>query len=263
MNTTLYEFDAEKYEKASDHQKEWGSQLAQELHLQGDERILDLGCGDGAMSAQLARRVPNGMVVGLDASLGMIDAARKHQTDNLQFVHKDMNAIEYIDEFDVIVSNAALHWIKNHQNLLRRVCLALRKNGVVRFNFAADGNCANLIRAVRDALSSPAYCSSFVDFLWPWYMPTLQEYEELMQRSKFTEVRVWPENADRFFPDAEAMIRWIDQPSLVPFLTHLRGHDRQSFRDCVVEQMMRETRQEDGRHFETFRRINVFARKHG
>lgn len=61
---------------------------------------------------------------------------------------------------------------------------------------------------------------------------------------------------------ADAMINWIDQPSLVPFLSHLREDQRQAFRDRVVDQMLQETRQEDGRCFETFRRINVFARKH-
>jgi len=258
-----YEFDGEKYEKASSHQKEWGLRLIEELDLKGGERILDLGCGDGALSAQLASRVPQGSVVGIDASAGMTDTARKHATANVRFAQKDINALDYADEFDVVVSNAALHWIRNQENVLRRVHLALRAGGVIRFNFAADGNCSHFIRAVRDAMSSSAYCPFFADFFWPWYMPTAREYGELMQRSRFTEVHIWSEDADRFFPDANAMIRWIDQPSLVPFLAHLREDKRPAFRDRVIEQMMRETRQSDGRCFETFRRINVFARKHG
>jgi trans-aconitate 2-methyltransferase len=258
-----YEFDGEKYEKASSHQKEWGSRLIQELVLAGDERILDMGCGDGALSAHLALRVPRGSVIGIDASAGMIDTARGHIADNVRFAQKDINALDYAEEFDVIISNATLHWIKNHENMLHRVYLALRDGGVIRFNFAADGNCSRFIRATRDAMSSSAYSSFFSGFFWPWCMPTPREYGELMQRSRFTDVHIWSENADRFFPDADAMIRWMDQPSLVPFLSHLPEDRRQSFRDRVIEQMLRETRQEDGRCFETFRRINVFARKHG
>ncbi|MCX5880687.1 MAG: methyltransferase domain-containing protein [Deltaproteobacteria bacterium] len=59
-----YEFDGKKYEKASSHQVEWGEKLIEELALEGTERILDLGCGDGTLSVQLARLVPNGEVIG-------------------------------------------------------------------------------------------------------------------------------------------------------------------------------------------------------
>ena len=65
-----HEFDGQKYEKASGHQKEWGEKLIEELHLQGKEKILDLGCGDGTLTAQLSKIVPNGEAVGIDASKG-------------------------------------------------------------------------------------------------------------------------------------------------------------------------------------------------
>ncbi len=63
-----FEFDAEKYKAASAHQKEWGRKLISGLNLTGSERVLDLGCGDGGITAQLAECVPDGMVVGIDAS---------------------------------------------------------------------------------------------------------------------------------------------------------------------------------------------------
>jgi trans-aconitate 2-methyltransferase len=70
-----HEFDGKKYEKASAHQREWGAKLITELELQGSERILDLGCGDGTLTAQIAGLLSKGEVVGIDASKGMIDAA--------------------------------------------------------------------------------------------------------------------------------------------------------------------------------------------
>ncbi len=256
-----YEFDGEQYRKASGHQKEWGSRLIQELDLRGDEQILDLGCGDGELTAQLARCVPRGGVLGIDASQGMIDAAGKHAAGNLRVARQDINALDYDDAFDLIFSNATLHWIKDHRQLLPRVRRALRPGGILRFNFAAAGNCTHLIDVVRHAMALPAYRPYFDDFLWPWFMPTVQEYGDLMRGSEFRDVRVCLENADRFFPDAQALTRWVDQPSLVPFLAPLGADQKQSFRDLVVEQMIRATVQEDGRCFEAFRRINVFARK--
>jgi trans-aconitate 2-methyltransferase len=256
-----HEFNGREYEKASSHQKEWGSRMIEELDLRGDERILDLGCGDGALTAQLARRVPRGSVLGIDASVGMIETATKHAAENLRFERKDINALDYADEFDVAFSNATLHWVKDHDNLLQRAHRALRAQGVIRFNFAAAGNCSHFFRVVRQAMARPEYSSRFLHFDWPWFMPTPEEYEDILQQSEFRDVRAWPENADRFFPDTEAMIRWVEQPSLVPFLAHLGAADRQPFRDFVVAQMIRATRLEDGRCFETFRRIHVSARK--
>ena len=104
-----YEFDGEKYEIASTPQKEWGQSLISEISLKGTERILDLGCGDGYLTEQLAQLVPNGMVLGIDASVGMIQTAKKICRDNLAFVHMDMNNLHFSDEFDIIFSNAALH----------------------------------------------------------------------------------------------------------------------------------------------------------
>ena len=67
-----YDFDPDEYHLASGHQKEWGNRLIDELHLKGDEVILDLGCGEGTLTARLATLVPKGGVVGMDSSVQMI-----------------------------------------------------------------------------------------------------------------------------------------------------------------------------------------------
>ena len=257
-----YEFDGRKYEKASAHQKEWGERLITELSLRGDEQILDLGCGDGKLTAQLAELVPEGSVLGIDASLGMIEVAQKYQKDNLSFLLLDINSLDFEEKFDLVFSNATVHWIKDHNELLRKVRRSLRNDGVVRFNFAGDGNCSNFFAIVKRAMKNPRYYAKyFSDFEWPWFMPTVDEYETIVRRFPFRDIRIWIENADRYFPDLHTMTKWIDQPSLVPFLKCIDQSDKQSFRDFVVRRMIEQTRQDDGTCFETFRRINVFARK--
>ena len=258
-----YEFDGRKYESASAHQKEWGMKIIEELDLRGTEAVLDLGCGDGTLTARIAGLVPRGEVVGIDASQGMIDVARKKEAGNLCFVLMDINDLDFTGRFDVAFSNATLHWVKDHARLLRNVRRGLRRDGVLRFNFAGEGNCSHFFKVIREAMGLPGFSRYFEDYPWPWYMPPVAEYRTLLGQGGYHDTRVWGENADRFFPGEEAMVKWIDQPSLVPFLACVAGEDKAAFRQFVVTRMLQETRQADGACFETFRRINAYARKQG
>jgi len=256
------EFDGEKYKLASTQQKTWGKKLISELHLKGSERILDLGCGDGPLTAELAKLVPDGLAVGIDSSESMIRTAQMdHAAPNLRFELQDINTIDFESQFDLVFSNATLHWIKDHGRLLKHVFKSLKPNGSIRFQFAGAGNCSKLIEVVSKVMSAEAYAGYFRGFDWPWFMPSAEDYRRLTAEVPFADRRVWSENADRYFDSVETLTKWIDQPSLVPFLACIAQRDRRSFRDAVVEQMIAETRQDDGRYFETFRRINVFARK--
>lgn len=255
------EFDGKKYKEASIHQKEWGTKVINDLPFRGDEKVLDLGCGDGVLTSQIASLLPRGYVLGIDASQGMIRTAQEHKVDNLEFQQMDIDAMSFVDAFDVVFSNAALHWVKDHKRLWQNVYMALRPDGIVHFNFAGEGNCANFFQVVKEVMDFPEYKGSFRDFAWPWFMPKVHEYEKLIKEFQFREIKVWEENADRCFASATPMINWIDQPSIVPFLTYVEDTKRQEFRDLVVEKMLKNTSRQDGTYFETFRRVNVLAKK--
>ena len=247
MNT--FEFDGEKYQKASKHQQEWGNSLISELSLNGNEAILDLGCGDGRTTAQLAKLVPNGKVVGIDASIGMIETAMQRAGDNLTFIQLDINNLDYHNTFDIIFSNAALHWIKDHKTLLANSYSALRDNGILLWDFAENGNC------------SEKYKQYFYNFEWPWYMPDKDDYIKLISDSGFNRYTVTEVNRDRYFKNTDEMIKWIDQPSIVPFISILPEDIKKEFRRDVIHSMIKKTLQPDGTCFETFRRIHVLAYK--
>jgi len=179
----------------------------------------------------------------------------------LHFILKDIDCLDFNDEFDLIFSNAALHWVKDHYRLLQNVRRALRDKGSIRFNFAADGNCTHFFKVIREAMTLGKFKAYFHDLEWPWYMPSISEYESIIYQSGLQNIKVWSENADRYLPDVQTMVNWVDQPSLVPFLSHVADIDKEELRDFVVRRMVEETMQGDGRCFETFRRINVFAER--
>jgi trans-aconitate methyltransferase len=256
-----HEFDGVRYAAASAHQKEWGSRLIDELALRGDERVLDIGCGDGALTAAIAALVPRGRVLGIDASRGMIDVARGRAGGNLSFRLMDAADISLRGEFEIVFSNACLHWVLDHTSVLAATFAALAPGGVARFNFGGEGNCIHLIRVVREVMASREFARWFDGFAWPWYMPGVVEYDKAAAALPWSERHVWLENADRNFPNADALVGWIDQPSIVPFLAAVGDADKQRFRDAVVGRMLEATHRPDGTYFETFRRINLLARK--
>jgi len=256
-----HEFDGKKYQKASTHQKEWGNKLISELKLKGNEKILDLGCGDGVLTQTLSNLVPDGSVLGVDASIGMIEVAKQKESGNLKFLLMDIDELATDEKFDIIFSNAALHWVKNHRKLYEKLSTILNENGMIRFNFAADGNCSYFFNIVKMTIQEKEYQEDFKDFDWPWFMPTLDEYKKLIDDFSFSNVKIWEENADRFFPNKEALIGWIEQPSIVPFLEYLPDSKKEPFTNEIIEKMLKFTIQDDGRYFETFRRINVLIRK--
>ncbi len=256
-----FEFDAQRYQRASAHQQEWGQRLIAELGLRGHERALDVGSGDGSLTRALAAAVPRGSVLGLDASARMVEAARGLEGPNLRFVRMDILDADFRAEFDVVFSSATLHWVQDHGRLLGVLYRAVKPGGVVRLSFAGEGNCSRLIAVLQELMAEPAYRAAFRGFAWPWYMPAVESYERLVREVPFSSARVWGEVADRHFPSVEAMAGWIDQPSLVPFRQHLDAATGDRFRGEVVARMTARAREADGRCFETFRRINVLARK--
>ena len=183
------EFDGQRYRQTSTHQKEWGSRLIEELSLEEDDYILDVGCGDGDLTAGLAQIVPQGRVLGIDASAGMIEAARQHEGHNLKFRQLDVAEADLNEEFGLVFSNAALHWVFDHAALLEILHRSLRLDGRLRVNFAANGNYATFFCVVRGFMQDDRFRAAFEGFRWPWYMPTPAGYEALMEASRRPSLR--------------------------------------------------------------------------
>ena len=139
----MSDFDAAAYEKASAGQTDLARRLVNSLDLRGDETVIDLGCGDGRVTAELAERLPRGRVVGIDSSPSMIEAANGRAASNLVFRLLDMMALDYIDFADVIVSANAAHWVHDHTRLLELTYTALKPGGAVqvqlRWRWERDG----------------------------------------------------------------------------------------------------------------------------
>ncbi|HSY18998.1 MAG TPA: class I SAM-dependent methyltransferase [Candidatus Acidoferrales bacterium] len=127
------QWNAADYAANSTVQQSWARELIARLKLRGNEHVLDVGCGDGKVTAEIARAVPHGTVTGIDASAEMLKFAKKMfpaaKVPNLKFKASDARKIEFKEKFDVVFSNAALHWVDDHEAFLRGVSAALKPGG--------------------------------------------------------------------------------------------------------------------------------------
>lgn len=92
-------------------------------------------------------------------------------------------------------------------------------------------------------------------------MPSKSQYEDLMSFIGFSNYTIVEVNRDRYFSNKEEMIRWIDQPSIVPFLKCVPDKVKDIFRDEIIIEMLKRTQQPNGTYFETFRRLKIYAKK--
>jgi trans-aconitate methyltransferase len=149
------------------------------LNARPGERILDLGCGTGHLTARIAET--GAQVVGVDRSPEMIRQA-KEKYPSLRFEVMDAREIELDGNFDAAFSNATLHWIKEPERVIVGIKKLLRPGGRFVAEFGGKGNTAELLKAVQHAwqklgLAGPA--------LRPWYYPSLAEYAGLLEKYGF------------------------------------------------------------------------------
>jgi trans-aconitate methyltransferase len=146
------------------------------LAAKSGERILDLGCGTGALTAEIA--ACGAHVIGADRSAEMIEQARK-KFPAIQFEVCDARVLPFSNEFDAVFSNAALHWIPEAERVIQGVARALRPGGRFVAEFGGEGNVQHVIAAIETALTECGISSNGAN---PWYYPSVAEYASLLEK---------------------------------------------------------------------------------
>lgn len=150
------------------------------LAPQKGERILDLGCGTGHMTQQIA--AAGAEVVGIDSAATMIEQARKNYPD-LHFEVADARDFYFPEPFDVVFSNAVLHWVKEPERVIACIWKALKPGGRFVAEFGGKGNIQSIVEAIYKAFAAIGY-SPKPDLL-PWYFPSIGEYTTLLEKQGF------------------------------------------------------------------------------
>jgi trans-aconitate 2-methyltransferase len=193
------EWDAATYDRISDPQARWGAAVLSRLPVEGDERVLDAGCGSGRVTALLLDRVPRGSVVALDSSEAMLQRARENlgHDPRVEFVRADLGVrpLPVDGMVDAVFSNATFHWVPDHDALFANLAAAMRPGARMATQSGGQGNIANVIRALEESGDEWAASRSFAG---------VDETRGRLEGSGFVDVRVWlHDEPTRFETDAE------------------------------------------------------------
>src|SRR5271170_5090283 len=186
----MTEWNASEYARISTLQAAMASEVLALLDLKGMERVLDVGCGNGKTTAEIAARLPQGSVVGVDASADMIAFAATHEAvhSNLQFAVADARQLPYHDEFDLVVSFNALHWIPQQDLALRSIHSALKRDGLAQLRLVPKGERKSLEDVIEETRLSSRWAEYFANFHDPYLHLTPEQYAALAEQNGF-EVR--------------------------------------------------------------------------
>lgn len=230
------EWDAATYDRVADPQTRWGAEVLQRVALDGDETVLDAGCGSGRVTEFLCSRVPHGRIVALDASEDMLAQARRRlasHTGRIRFVHADLldltpESLGADMPVDAVFSTATFHWVTNHERLFANLARVLRPGGQFVAQCGAEGNIARLRAAVA---------SLGVQQVGTWHFASAEATVARLTSAGFADVQVWTHEEPTVFEPGPQLWDYLEVVCLREHLATLPEDRRRPFVEAVASAM--------------------------
>ena len=250
------EWDAKGYAADFGFVPAYGTAVADLLDAPAGSRVLDLGCGNGSLTAELASREYD--VVGLDASEAMLDLARSAHPD-LRFIRGDATSFELEEPVDAVFSNAVLHWIdaERQPEALAHVAEALKPGGQFVFEMGGFG-CAGTIHAAL----ARAFERRGMAYKLPFFFPTVGEYAPLVEAAGMRVVLATLFDRPTPLKGEDGLADWIRMFDKKPFEGLDAGEANEIIAEAVAE-LEPALRRPDGVWTADYVRLRMRAVKQG
>ena len=243
-------WNPQSYNRNARFVSELGQPVVELLQPQPAEHILDLGCGDGALTKRLMQL--GCTVIGVDASPEMAAAARREGIDARVM---DGHRLPFVNEFDAVFSNAALHWMQQPDLVIACVWRALKRPGRFAGELGGIGNVKILHQAMCQAIAERGIPVENVD---PWYFPSPNEYQQKLESVGFQVKHI--ELIDRLTPLPTGVKGWIESVAH-PFLQVLQPENQQEFIEQVENRVRPFLQDKDGVWSADYVRLRFLAIK--
>jgi trans-aconitate 2-methyltransferase len=251
MASATRDWDAGTYHRVSVPHEEWARSVLGRLPLQGDETVLDAGCGSGRVTGLLIERLPEGRVVAVDGSASMIEKVRETLRPGDEALVSDLTRLELDRQVDAVFSSAVFHWVLDHGLLFRRLATVLRPGGAIAAQCGGAGNIEGLRTICAAVAASEPFAPHFEGFDEPWNYAGAAETEARLVAAGFVDVRCWLQPWTIEPPEPAEFLRTV---CLGPHMDRLPEELQAPFVTRVLE------REPDPLQLE-YVRLNIDARK--
>ncbi len=255
MNTNGNIWKVNLYNKKHAFVYQYGEELICFLDPKPDELILDLGCGSGQLTNEIAKT--GAEVIGIDSSEEMIQYARNEYPE-LQFFVKDATDFQFKKPFDAIFSNAVLHWVTDKKSAVLTMYNNLKKGGRLVVEFGGKGNVDAIIKGIKKALVDKGYIQN--SKIEKWFFPSVSEYTGLLEENGF-EVQ-YAHLFDRpteLVDDKIGLKEWIEMFG-ASFFIGIPEKDKNEILEEVKKNVWNKCFK-DGKWYADYRRIRIIAKK--
>ena len=236
-NRGAYTWNSEEYARNSSAQLGWARELIDKLSLRGTEAVLDIGCGNGQVTSLIATHVPRGEVIGIDNSETMVSFARRRypptKHPSLSFVRMDAAGMRFEDRFDVIFSNAALHWVKDNRAVLRGVRAGLKLPGRILLQMGGRGNARDIVDTVDSVRERNRWHRYFDGFTFPYAFCSPEEYSRWLKEAGLEPRRIELIPKDMTQRGRDGLAGWI-RTTWLPYTERIPEELREEFIEEVV-----------------------------
>jgi trans-aconitate methyltransferase len=235
----MTEWNATSYDKVSGPQTSWGQKVLNRLHVSGDERAIDAGCGSGRVTGELMERLPNGRLIAIDRSWNMLMTARANLRPVLgkrvSFVQVSLPDLPFVEWADLVFSTATFHWIKDHNALFAGIFTALRSGGRLHAQCGGGPNLHRARELAKGIMSDTRFAPYFTDWPGPWEYANAVETAERLTNAGFVEVETSLEEAPTTLATEEDYREFVTTVIYHPHLERLPdAAARQAFIDRVT-----------------------------
>ncbi len=260
-----YIWDAKDYAKHSSVQQDWAKELASKLSLNGYESVLDIGCGDGKITADIATQIHKGRVIGMDNSKDMIELASmnfpRETYPNLSFQIGDASHLPFKEEFDVVFSNAALHWIKDHKPIISGIKNSLKPNGRILLQMGGKGNAASILAILDTLLEEKEWNTYFAGFEFPYGFHDTADYKSWLHEAGLTPLRVELIPKDMSHRGKDGLAGWI-RTTWLPYTDRIPVQQKNDFISQLVDRYIEKYPMDNDGHVHVgMKRLEVEAIK--
>jgi len=247
-------WDSKLYDQQHHFVSDFGADVLQWLAPKQGEHILDVGCGTGALAAQIAESGAN--VYGIDASSDMVATAMISHP-NLNFEVMDATKLPYKEDFDAIFSNATFHWIENQEALIKGIYKSLKPGGRLVAEFGGKRNIVSITDAVSSAAKELGLDHKIISNFW--FFPSISTHSALLESYGFEVEQIWLFDRPTKLNGDNGMYDWISQFAQHSF-KNLSTEQAESIKTIAVNQL-RTTNYINNQWMADYRRLRVKAIK--